>query len=103
LILALNTKTKRTTLTTMANVVQPTFLTIVMLTIIASDNAVVQCYVANFHRALPTVHHIHAQVAGMFPTRGALLVFTREYTAGMTLGTQAWATRFMARDGVLMN
>jgi hypothetical protein len=98
--------TKRTTLTTMANVIQPTFFTIVMLTIIASDNAVVQFYVANCHRALPTVHivhHIHAQVAGMLPTRGTLLVFTKEYTAGMTLGTQACATRFMTRDGVLMN
>jgi hypothetical protein len=90
----------------MANVVQPTFLTIVMLTILASNNAFVQCYIANCHRALPTVHivhHIHAQVAGMLPTRGSLMVFTKEYTAGMTLGTQACAKRFVVRDGVLMN
>jgi hypothetical protein len=84
--------TKRTTLTTMANVFQPTFFTIAMLKILASKNAVVQFYVANCHIALPSVHifhHIHAHVAGMLPTRGALLVFTKEYTAGMTPGTQA--------------
>jgi hypothetical protein len=89
----------------MDNALQPTFLTIVMLAILASENAVAQCCIANCHRALPAVHivdHIHAQVAGMLPTRGALLVFAKEYTPGMTLGTQACATRFMARYGVLM-
>jgi hypothetical protein len=89
----------------MANVVQPTFLTIVMLTILASENAVVQRYIANCQIAIPTVHivhHTHAQVASMLSTCGALLVFAKEYTAVMTLGTQACATRFMARDGVLM-
>jgi hypothetical protein len=89
----------------MANVVQPTFLTKVMLAILASENAVDQCYIVNCHRALQTVHivhHIHAQVAGMLSTCGALLVLAKEYTAGMTFGTQACATRFMAIDGVLM-
>jgi hypothetical protein len=110
-ILALNTTMKVTTLTTMANIIQPTLFTIVVITIaalaiLAPNNTIVYSDIANCNHSLPTVdivHHVDDQVTCVYPTHGALMAYIDEKTPVMTIVTQACTELFLTRESVLMN
>jgi hypothetical protein len=91
----------------MSNIIQPEFLTIVMLIILAAKSTIFWSVAANCNRALPTVHiivhHLDVQVTSMLPTIGVLMANINNKTPTMTLGAQACTAGFLTRNSVLVN